>query len=49
MVDRLWRIWQFNRAGADPPSDVIDTPLTFGRAPSFTVREVLDVKQLGYE
>jgi tyrosinase len=49
MVDRLWRIWQEDHQGADPSADLIDTAMTFGRTPSFTVREVLDVKRLGYE
>jgi tyrosinase len=47
MVDRLWRIWQNNNQGALPPG--LDVPMTFAREPSFTVRQVLDVQQLGYE
>lgn len=49
MVDRLWRIWQHNHPGALPPRPLLDTAMTFARAPSFTVRQVLDVNQLGVE
>jgi tyrosinase len=49
MVDRLWRIWQHDHPGARPGADIIDRPMTFNRAPSFTPRQVLDVKQLGYD
>jgi tyrosinase len=49
MVDRLWRIWQHNNPGALPPNSILDRAMTFARAPSFTVRQVLDVTQLGYE
>jgi tyrosinase len=49
MVDRLWRIWQHNNPGALPPAEILDEPMTFNRPPSFTPRDVLDVKQLGYE
>jgi hypothetical protein len=49
MVDRLWRIWQHDHPGADPGSDVIDRAMTFLKPPAFTVREILDVAQLGYE
>jgi tyrosinase len=49
MVDRLWRIWQHRRPGALPPDQILDAPLTFGREPSLSVRQVLDVTQLGYE
>jgi tyrosinase len=49
MVDRLWRIWQHNHPGGDPPPAILDEPLTFATSPSMTVRELLDVTQLGYE
>jgi tyrosinase len=49
MVDRLWRIWQHNHTGALPPDEILDQPMTFARAPALTPRQVLDVKQLGYE
>ncbi len=49
MVDRLWRMWQYEHQGADPAPAIIDQPMTFLKPPSFTVREVLDVTQLGYE
>jgi tyrosinase len=49
MVDRLWRIWQHDNPGANPGADIIDVPMTFGKAPALTPRQVLDVKQLGYD
>jgi tyrosinase len=49
MVDRLWRIWQHNNPGGQPPLQVRNTVMTFPKAPSLRVEEVLDVKQLGYE
>jgi tyrosinase len=49
MVDRLWRIWQHNNPGGQPPQPVRATVMTYPKAPSFRVSEVLDVKQLGYE
>lgn len=49
MVDRLWRIWQHDHQGADPGAELIDGPMTFLKPPALTVREVLDVTQLGYE
>jgi tyrosinase len=49
MVDRLWRIWQHNNPGALPDEETLDTSMTFAKAPSFKVHEVLDVTQLGYE
>ena len=49
MVDRLWRIWQHTHPSAVPPQQLLEHPLTFGRAPSLRVRDVLDVKQLGYD
>ncbi len=48
-VDRLWRIWQHNNPGGEPPASVRTTVMTYPKAPSFRVEEVLDVKQLGYE
>lgn len=49
MVDRLWRIWQHNNPGALPDHFTLEQPMTFAREPSMLVRDVLDVKQLGYE
>lgn len=49
MVDRLWRIWQHNNAGALPDHATLEYPMTFAREPSLRVRDVLDVKALGYE
>ncbi len=49
MVDRLWRIWQHENPGAVPDHWMLREPMTFGKRPSLLVREVLDVKQLGYE
>jgi tyrosinase len=49
MVDRLWRIWQHRNPGAVPDHWLLREPMTFGKRPSLLVREVLDVKQLGYE
>jgi tyrosinase len=46
MVDRAWRIWQHNHPGALPPANFLDDAL---RPRSITVRQVLDVKQLGYD
>lgn len=48
MVDRLWRICQHRNPGALPPAHVLETPLQVGRQP-MTVRQTLNVKQLGYE
>jgi tyrosinase len=49
MVDRLWRIWQVANPGALPPPQLLDTSLTSGTPPTFTVREVLSVQALGYD
>jgi tyrosinase len=49
MVDRLWRIWQHDNPGAVPDHSLLRAPMTFGKRPSLLVREVLDVKRLGYE
>jgi tyrosinase len=46
MVDRAWRIWQHNHPGAGPPPGILGQAL---RPRSIRVREVLDVKQLGYD
>ncbi|HEX8050008.1 MAG TPA: tyrosinase family protein [Solirubrobacterales bacterium] len=46
MVDRVWRIWQHHHPGALPPASILDQPL---RPRAITVRQVLDVKQLGYD
>lgn len=49
MVDRLWRIWQHDNPGAGPPGDLLGEPLVFARGPAMKVRDVLDVKRLGYD
>jgi len=49
MVDRLWRIWQHNNPGALPNHPTLEYSMTFAREPSLRVRDVLDVKSLGYE
>lgn len=49
MVDRLWRIWQHRNPGALPDHETLETSMTFAREPSMRVRDVLDVKALGYE
>jgi tyrosinase len=49
MVDRLWRIWQHRHPGAVPDHSLLQEPMTFGKRPSLLVRDVLDVKKLGYE
>ena len=46
MVDRCWRIWQHRQPGALPPHHLLDHAL---RPNGMTVRDTLDVKQLGYE
>lgn len=46
MVDRTWRIWQHHHPNVLPPANYLDQPL---RPRALTVREVLDVKQLGYD
>lgn len=46
MVDRAWRIWQHHHPGASPPAGLLDEPL---EPRGMTVRETLDVKQLGYD
>jgi tyrosinase len=46
MTDRVWRIWQYRRPGALPPANTLDQSL---RPRSIKVRDVLDVKQLGYD
>lgn len=46
MVDRAWRLWQRSHPGALPPAQLLDEPL---RPNGMTVRETLDVKQLGYD
>jgi len=48
MVDRLWRIWQHNRPGAQPDHALLDQPMTYATEPSLRARDVLDVKQLAY-
>ena len=45
-IDRLWRIWQINRSDLGFPPNLLDEIL---EPFPFTVRDVLDVKKLGYE
>jgi len=45
-IDRLWRIWQMDRADLGFPPDLLNEIL---EPFAFTVRDVLDVKRLGYE
>jgi hypothetical protein len=45
----VWRIWQHNNPGAMANYPFLDTAMTYAKAPSFKVREVLKVAQLGYE
>ena len=45
-VDRLWRVWQNRHGNATMPEEMMDIQLIpFNR----TVRQVLDVNELGYE
>jgi tyrosinase len=46
-VDRAWRIWQTANPGAGPSTSIIDQPLQV--VPAMTVKDTLDVRQLGYE
>jgi tyrosinase len=46
MVDRAWRIWQHSHPGALPPQSIIDEAM---KPRNMKVRELLDVKQLGYD
>jgi tyrosinase len=46
MVDRAWRIWQHDHPGGLPPARLLDEPL---RPNGMTVRQTLEVTQLGYE
>lgn len=46
MVDRVWRIWQHSNPGANPPANLLDTPL---KPNGMTVRKTLDVTELGYD
>jgi len=46
MVDRAWRLWQHRHPGALPGSHLLDVAL---RPNGIKVRDVLDVKQLGYD
>jgi tyrosinase len=48
-VDRLWRVWQHRNPGALPDHHTQETSMTFAKEPALTVRDVLDVKALGYE
>jgi hypothetical protein len=49
MVDRAWRIWQHRNPGANPPANILDRPFRSGGPSGLTPRDVLDVKQLGYD
>ncbi len=46
MVDRAWALWQIAHPGATPPSNLLDTKL---EPKGMTVRETLDINQLGYD
>jgi tyrosinase len=46
MIDRAWRIWQHNHAGALPPDPLLDRAL---RPNGMTVRQTLHVRRLGYD
>jgi tyrosinase len=46
MIDRAWRLWQHKHPGALPDANLLDVGL---RPNGITVRQTLDVKQLGYE
>ncbi len=46
MIDRAWRIWQHRNPGALPRPDLLEVPL---RPNGIKVRDVLEVKQLGYD
>jgi tyrosinase len=46
MVDRAWRIWQYSHPGSGPPAALLDQTL---EPRGMTVRETLDVSQLGYD
>ena len=46
MIDRAWALWQIKNPSVTPPSNLLDTQL----APKgMTVRETLDINQLGYD
>lgn len=46
MIDRLWYLWQLRHAGAGVPASLLNRAL----APfPMTVRETLDITQLGYD
>jgi len=46
MIDRSWRLWQTQNPGATPAATLLDNGL---RPNGMTVRQTLDVTQLGYE
>jgi tyrosinase len=46
MVDRVWRIWQHSNPGANPPANLLDTPL---EPRGMRVRDTLEVRSLGYD
>jgi tyrosinase len=46
MIDRIWYLWQLRNGVENIPPDYLDRPL----APfALTVRDVLDIRRLGYE
>jgi tyrosinase len=46
MIDRSWALWQLKNPGVTPPSNILDTKL---EPKGMTVRETLDINQLGYD
>jgi tyrosinase len=46
MVDRVWRIWQHDNQGADPPANLLKTAL---EPNGMTVSKTLEVNGLGYD
>jgi tyrosinase len=46
MIDRLWYLWQLRQGVANIPPDYLDRSLP---PFSLTVRDVLDIRRLGYE
>jgi tyrosinase len=46
MIDRLWYLWQLRHPGADPPTELLDRPLT---PFPLTVRQTLSLRRLGYD
>jgi tyrosinase len=46
MIDRSWYLWQLRHPGAGPPGTILDRALS---PFPITVRQTLDVSQLGYD